>query len=328
MTALLGFILQCGAVAALIGVTSSVLLAIVAIPSKTLFQRFSPAVRADLGFIAGVLPAALVIAGTLGAAAPSIFSALGVAPDHCAIHDHHPHLCILHSSGVGASLAMAGAVAWAVWFFRAATLAKGTFDLHSGLRALERMRLGPPEDGIIRVPGAPRLCHALGFWRGSILISQSLAERLDPVDLRCAIEHEQAHLFRKDPFAHLILSIAALFHAPLVSAVFRRVFRSGAEEACDDAAARAIGDSARVAHALIAVARAQRGAVRVADASGFAEHDLEQRIRRLLTLARPSSGRARGLLYGAVAACSAAVIAAWHMHDIHHAVETTLQSFF
>jgi Zn-dependent protease with chaperone function len=213
--AVLAFLLECAAAAAFIGLALSLVAWLLLAALRWPALRRLPAVRADLAFVLGALPAVGALAVVSAAAAPSLGAALGLWSDHCSSHGHHLHLCILHSAGLRPALAAAGAFSLAVFLFRAGWLARRVVEMRERLAALESLgtrRPGPFP--IITVPGAPRLCHAAGHVHRRILVSESLAAALSAPELRGALAHEEAHLRRRDPLAGLLLAVAGLFTLP------------------------------------------------------------------------------------------------------------------
>src|SRR5687768_6431318 len=104
MMALLGFVLECAAVAAFVGSGVSLLMTAAFFTARPLLLRSSSSLGADLAFLAASLPAIAAVLVTASAAAPSLLSALGFAEDHCLHHTHHLHLCIIHSAGLRPAL--------------------------------------------------------------------------------------------------------------------------------------------------------------------------------------------------------------------------------
>jgi hypothetical protein len=333
MTAVLGFALECAAIAALLGTGASASAMLGAASFRPLLRKLDPSHRADLAFLAGVLPGIVALTGTAAVALPSIASALGFAPDHCLQHGHHLHVCLVHGTPLlRPDLAMLGAAALGIWALRSGSLFAQLVRIHRDASQLERLGTATPGAfPLIHVPGAPRLCHAIGPLRPRILISASLAEQLDPVDLRCALEHETAHLKRRDPLAHVLLSLSGLFALPVWAGALSRAYRSAAEQACDDAAAHAVADGALVATALVKVAGLRRGESRATPALGafgFGEHPLESRVRRLLSEKAFAVRRARALPLSAWLAVGALAFSVLQAAFVHHAVETALHVVF
>lgn len=320
----LAFVLQCAALAALVGVALSLLAWPVAAALGSGRWVRSAALRAELALVAGALPAVGVAAALLGAVLPSAQAFLLGAADHCHEHLHHFHLCFLHLSGLEPPLALAGAAALAAFLFRLGGLLRSAWRERAGLEALRR--LGRRRDGgeapVYLVPGGPLLCHAAGVLRPLVVVSESLAERLDGAELEAALAHERAHLARRDPLALALLGASRLFSLPWASAAASSAYRSASEATCDEAARRAVGDGAVVASALLKVASLRRRGL--ASAPAFGEHALERRVRALL--APSTAGRIRSaapwtLAAVALVAASAAVLCS---AELHHALETAL----
>lgn len=332
MTALLGFILECAAIAALLGTAASVLAWLAMIVCRPMASRVNPSARADFVFLAGVMPAIVAIAGTAAAAAPSLAAAVGLVADHCGGHGHHMHVCIVHRTGLRPDLALLGGIALAAWLVRTCSLLRNALEVANDVRTLERLGTATSDVfAVIEVPGSAPLCHATGFVHRRILLSTGLAARLEPAELRCALAHERAHLQRRDPLASVFLSLAGLFVPPPLASLFQRAYRTSAEEACDDEAARVVGNGPLVAGALVAVARAQQaGAWRpsAAQVFGFGQHRLETRVRRLLARTAIDPQRAYALPIAAAAGLIVFVAALQHAAFFHHAVETALDRLF
>lgn len=332
MTAILGFILECAAIAAMLGAGVSLLTLAVVKLQPLVAKRTNPSPRADVAFVAGVLPAIVAIVCTVAAAMPSLAAGLGLFADHCHEHSHHLHLCFAHGPGIRPDVAALGALALMAWVVRAALLFRQGLAFARDVRRLEQ--LGAPRGTdfpVVEIPGNTPLCHAIGVLRRRILLSTSLLARLAPSELRCALAHERAHLRRADPLASLLLSVAGLFMLPPIARSLQRAYRTAAEDACDDDAARTVGDATLVAGALVAVARLQQHSSwqpAGAQAFGFGQHRLEARVRRLLDGSAFAARRAYALPAAAAAALIISVAALDHAAFFHHAVETALHHLF
>lgn len=327
---LLAFVLECAAVAALTGAAASLLALVAFFLVRRLLRRSPAAVRADVALLLGVVPALVGLAVVTAAAIPPVSSALGYAADHCLAHGHHVHLCLVHSSGLRPVLATVGAFALATFLFRAIVLAKRLAETGTQLRLLER--LGAREDGrypIVYVPGAARLCHAVGIFQPRVLVSAELAWAMEPRELRAALAHEQAHLRRRDPGGLIALAIASLFAVPGVARCFLARFQEAAEEACDAEAAVAVANPRLVAIALVNVAGLQLQSSELdAVVPAFGEGSLERRVRRLLDADALVVAPARAILLLGSTAGVTATLAITEAARVHHAVETALHHFF
>lgn len=324
MISALGFVLECAAVAAVVGTIAS----LVVLAGQLLLARMpsSPARRADAIFALTVVPAAATLAVVLAAAAPSLLAVLGLGADHCTEHRHHLHLCILHSAGVRPALAAAGTLALAVFVFRAGLMVSRQRQAALQVRALER--LGERKAGAfprVLVPGAPRLCHAVGILDRRVILSGAFGERLGSPALGAALAHEYAHLRRRDPLALALLELGSLFLLPGVGRRARALFQVAAEEACDAEAALELNDPLLVAEALVEVARLQRALpLTVGVMAAFGEQALERRVRALTGDSAISVAAARGLSFSAAVIAAGMTAAVLGVDAVHHAVETLL----
>jgi hypothetical protein len=325
MIGLLSFVLECAAVAASIAVLSSVAIAVLWLLLDRVLALGSPTARAETAFSFAIVPALLSIGATGAAALPPITAVLGWTKDHCSHHLHHLHLCLIHSPGLRPALAAVGAFSIAVFVVRVAVLVHGQLQMKRTIDGL--VGLASTTGTLLEIPGEPRLCHAIGFFRGRILLSQSMRSRLDPEQLRSALAHETAHLRRRDPLANLVLSLAGVFHVPGVSTMFSRAYRHAAEEACDDHAASIVGDRSVVAGALVSVAALQRGLSLGWSVPAFGEL-LEGRVRRLLDGDCQRSRPSHALAIGAVMTAVVLGAALDESATLHHAVETLLHHVF
>lgn len=327
MISALAFLLECAAVAAAIGVLTSLLVGpVFLLPSSML--RLRPALRADGAFLLGTLPMGVSLAVVAAAAAPSLGAVVGLGHDHCQSHGHHLHLCLLHSSGLRPVLAVVGALALATFLFRSGGLVLRILRTRGRLAALEKLgtRL-PGAFPVVAVPGAPRLCHAAGVFRRRILLSASLKGALAEGELRAALAHEEAHLRRKDPLAALLLSLAGLFVPPPLARVFASAYQTAAEEACDAEAVLAVGDGTVVAEALVKMATLQRRASIATGVPAFGKLALEQRVRLLLDGQARWVVPSRALLLTTSVVTGMLTFALVHTAFLHHAVETALHFF-
>jgi Zn-dependent protease with chaperone function len=330
--AALAFALQCAAIAALLGAGACVLVAALVVLLRPVVRRLDPSLRGDFAFAAAVLPAVVVVAGTAATALPSIAGVLGLGHDHCLQHDHHLHVCVVHGSALPPELAVLGAAALATWLLRAGLLVRASLQFTREVRALERLgTCSHDRFPVVQIPGAPRLCHAIGVLRRRILLSASVAAKLGPVGTRSVIAHETAHLRRRDPLANLVISCAGLFLLPPWQRLFQRAYRAAAEQACDDDAARLVGDGSVVAETLLAVTKLQQAAWQpgeVTSAFGFGQQPLEARVRRLLAGVASEPRRPHALPALAVTTVIAFALAVQHAAFFHHAVETALHQLF
>jgi hypothetical protein len=123
-----------------------------------------------------------------------------------------------------------------------------------------------------------------GLLRPRVVLSERLAEALDPDATRAALAHEEMHVRHHDPLQIWIAQIATDLQAPWPSARARlHAWKEALELARDEEARRRGVDGADLAAAILAAARlgipdVGRGAV-----AGLCDQSaLERRIQRLL----------------------------------------------
>jgi beta-lactamase regulating signal transducer with metallopeptidase domain len=209
-----------------------------------------------------------------------------------------------------------------------ARLAAGEWRGAKRVQVLSRLGRSQVSDGVeeVWVPGAPRLCHAIGWWRPRVLLSDSLRALVSEGELRAAIAHEHAHHRRRDLLAIVVLRFAGAFQPAALARAAERDFREAAELAADAAAAHHVGDGLLVANALVEISRISIAAPGLA----MGEGSVERRVRALLdrpggeirrAVALPCVGVVLLLL---VAAAHAGIGETHHLLGLHHGVEGIL----
>lgn len=289
----------------------------------------SAARRADVAWLLGAVPAAMALILVLCTAAPSVPALAGPDGDHCLDHGGHGHFCPSHAPTPPAAVSIvAGAlVAWTL--VRVARLVAGE---RRGSRRVERLSLlGRSERsrGVeeVWVAGSPRLCHAVGWWRPRVLVSESLRRLVAPGELGAALAHEHAHLRRRDPLAILILRGVGAFQPSAFALGAERCFRDEAEIAADAAAANEVGDGLLVASALLAISRVSM------PIAGFAmaRDAVERRVYALLDAPEGEVRRALALPVAALSvvalgfALNVGVGETHHLLGVHEGIEGILE---
>jgi Zn-dependent protease with chaperone function len=289
--------------------------------------RLDPAMRAYFLLGWSALPGlagALVVCLTL---APSVTHGLGFGLDHCHAHDHHAHLCLVHTalfSGstperlllgtIGASL-----LAWAT--------VVGT-RLRRQRQVLEMLlALGSASNVGIRhciVPSRRAFALTAGWFDPAILISSRLLDDLVPAEVSTVLAHEQAHQHRRDGLRLVAAEIISRLHWPATRSRILGQLSLAIEQACDEAAARYSGDRLGVAATIVKLSRlgAVEGQTAFATSPAFTGADTADRVQALLQpalTARP--GVAIGaLLIGALLTIAGVATSDWW----HHSAESLL----
>ncbi len=321
--AALAFVLECAAVGACVAVIGSAAAFGLSLLLRNGFG-LTPSRRADLALVLTLGLALATLAVVIATALPPLSSALGGQADDCFSHAHHGHLCLVHLAAPRPALLVLGAAALALFAFRAVLLAARLSRASGSVALLETLgkveHLGFP---IVWVPGAPRLCVATGILRRRVLVSSSLAEALEPPQLEAALAHESAHLRRHDPLVSVLMQLGSLALVPFVAGFLAREHAALTEEACDQAAAREVGEPSLVAEALVRVAAL---ASQPGPALAFGRGNLESRVRALLAMSLSQRVPLRLPLLAAAGAGAALTLSFVFSQSgaVHHAVETLL----
>ena len=159
--------------------------------------------------------------------------------------------------------------------------------------------------------------------RPSIVLSRALLAGLSEPERQALIAHERSHVRRRDALT-LVLGRALSFAYP--SATRRRIDEAvefSAEQACDEAAARAVGDRLTVAEAIV---RTERMMCLVAVpplglvAVGMGAVAIERRVLALIDPPK-SQGRLLAWFVPMLAVLTVLFLAG---DSLHHAVESLL----
>lgn len=283
--------------------------------------RVAPAIRADLALVLAALPAGVVMVVAIAVSLPGALDLLGLAQDHCHDHGGHGHLCLAHPAVAAPAVVALGALAFAATLLRAGLWAADRTAATRDLRAL--LRLGKPGiEGadVVRLDGTVLLCHAAGAFFPRVLVSTRLLGELPPELLSAALEHERAHVRRRDVLARDMLSIVGMFAWPGVTAAATQVWEEAAEEAADAEAAERFGGPV-LARALVAVARMSLGTV--PSSMPLVGARLARRVEALLTHP-PVRRRSLALAVIPALGCALVALAAANADPLHHAAETAL----
>jgi Zn-dependent protease with chaperone function len=283
-----------------------------------------PAVRARRVLAWAALPWAAATTLLVLCFVPSFWSLLGLAADHCPLHDDgHVHLCIAHAPHHPVTLIewvllAAGGLAVGAVAVRVLHDQVATWRAISALLRVAGSEV--PAGGL--VASAEPLSVTAGLLSPLVLVSTGLKSRLPAPHLQAVLAHERAHARRRDPLRLLAVALLGAAHAPKTRKLLVADAALACEEAADEQAASEVGDRTVVAEAIVAVERLLGHRTRqVGLAVGMTGCATEARVGALLRDAAPK-GRgadAHWLLWVALAAGS--LLAA---SEIHHLTETVL----
>ena len=295
-----------------------------ALRSRLLATAPAERARSILAWLAA--PSALAVVLTMLCFLPSALGVLGLGTDHCASHDdHHPHLCLVHRSP-----SPGGAAGWLTLVLVGGAglvpLGRQFVELRRACRLLAGLAAGSTWDarrGVRVLETAEPLSVAAGIRSGDVFLSSGLTDSLPAETLEVVIEHERAHLRRRDALWRVVARALSIMHLPSLRATLLADFALACEQACDEEAAHGVDDRLRVASAIVRVERvlAAHRRSQMLLAPAFGGSDVEARVETLLAdQPYPSlGGGARWPLFviGGVVALAAA-------GSLHHFTETAL----
>ena len=251
-------------------------------------RRYSPEVRARRLYLYALLPWALAWLSVVLAFAPTWMVARGWIGDWClSRHQGLASACPMHGASVEPNL-LAPSMALLVLLLAAVMSVRAACMLRLALRAAHRF--GCVRRRTLRVDGldvdlvscAEPVALSLCVPRDRVVLSEQLAMALDDAELRALIEHERAHLARRDGLGMLVMTIASAILLPRARQALRAEWALAVEQSCDRVAAYRVG-ALPLASALIKYARhASVNSAQPALASRFGQSDLEARVRVLL----------------------------------------------
>jgi len=222
----------------------------------------------------GVLPLGLSLMGCMG--------------------EGHTHFCVAHPH-----LILDEHLLWAIYLVLALLMvsALGTqlYGWWRARRLLESLATVSHYDrqrGVRVMDCEVPIALTAGLSRPIVYISSSLVTALPSDMLRVIVAHERAHARRRDGMIQFVAHLASLLHCPWVRWPLLADLSLACEQACDQEAAREVGDPLRVAETLVALARwfTPAKCVPAVGALSFGSGDLVPRIEALLSTAPTPHG--------------------------------------
>ncbi len=286
-----------------------------------------PAMRAGLLLAMACAPAVVGLTLLLLTLSPPLTHLLGPGTDHCQVHGHHAHFCLLHTpllTGVNPERLILSTAGIAMLLLAAGI----SFRIRRVLRvvrALRTARVPEQEPRPYRVVDSG-IAFALtaGLVRPAIYLSSGLLRQVSAAELAVVVQHEQAHRRRRDALRSLIADLLSRLHLPPVRRRLLEDLHLASEQACDERAAGSAGERLFVAETILKVARLSAGRRPVCDTllPTMTGSDIPARIDALLCSAPTPTGRPR--LWALLAAGLLATFGCVYTDWLHHAVESAL----
>lgn len=279
-------------------------------------RRCGPAAERRALELAATLPAVFGIAAVTVLVAQSLIGA-----DHCLLHHHHAHLCLLHGSPwLGRSWAVTLVTGAAVLGCARYTMLAVTMVRRR--RSIARLRAASSRvDGIWWIDSPHAVCFVAGPRRPEIYVSTGTWDALDDDERAAMLAHERAHVRHGDIGRRILIDVCSSLAAPL-AARLRCLWDSATERLCDARAAADVGSSESVASAMVKVSRL--GVQARISPAGFTPQASALADRVDAVLSDPPTGdRAARVLLTSVACAALGVIvmAAFHAQALHNAIE-------
>lgn len=223
---------------------------------------------------------------------PSWTDSHEIATEHCSSHTNGiAHLCwfdpIVHFSS-------------AIWVAGISLLAAAVlFNVYKGIQLLVKhwrfqttLRLvgqPAPHSGVFRIASEHFFVFSCGLFTPYAFMSSRLMEQLSAKQLDVVLAHEQAHCRRRDVLRRLLLSLAALFHFPVMRRHLLADLALAQEQICDAAAVQKVGDRLFVAETIVNLARKLNMQIPEQDIGviAFNGSHIDIRIQQLLEPPRP-----------------------------------------
>lgn len=223
---------------------------------RSRLARLSPKKRARVLYLLCIAPVGLGLLHTALCFLPGALGTVWSSFDHCMYHTGHEHLCLVHLPGtagtlVGWSVSLLVLACFLVPFCR--YLARAWRTRRQFEQLVWSARRDDDHDAWVIDSDIPFAVALMA--RSRIVLSSSILERLSSTNLQVVLEHERAHVQRRDPLWRLIAALSACAHLSNTRQQLLDDLELASEQACDEAAGERLGSRVRVAQALLAVER-------------------------------------------------------------------------
>ncbi len=307
------------------GLLSCLVCGLVAPKAVAALRHWEPTRRHLALVLLAAAPALLTAACFLTLLSPSIVALFAPALDHCLVHDDgHAHLCFSHlpHHAPHPAIWVCSAFLFTLLAFAAAERVWRVASSARVARGLLRTS-SKSDEGVHVLESDAVLCATVGLLRPKVVVSRQVLEGLPDLERRALIVHEQSHARRHDALARSLVRLAILLYPRSTGLRIAQALDLAAEQACDEAAARAVGDRLAVADAIVRIERMMSGAPLSQlglVAVGMGQLAIEQRVHSLV---HPHAER--GAPLGWLLLISVMLIGMFAAGDfLHHAVESIL----
>lgn len=270
---------------------------------------------------APLLGTAMLMLAALG---PSILSLFEPTWDHCLAHDgRHAHLCFLHWPTHAPHAVVWGlSAALLIWLGSHIASYIGNVRRASAQARVLTQTCEPPSHGATVLEGPTLVCAAIGLLTPRVFVSRSLLRDLSETQREALFAHEASHALRRDALVRLVARAAAAMYPGAARCQIDDALELAAEQACDEYAARMVGDRVAVAETILRVERAFGDTLPTNSpvAVGMYQGHLASRIESLLAEPRVA-GSTRAVLFPIALASGVLCLGS---EPVHHAIEWSL----
>lgn len=314
-----GSLVGFGVVFVLIAWTLSVALTFLLWTGRRWVRRLGPAAERRAVELVAAIP---VLLGIAVVTMLVVRSQVGI--DHCQVHDHHVHLCLMHGAPWTEQLWAVTLVTLvvAISLVRLALLGVATLRRRGSVSRLRRACRY--DDGIWWIDTPHALCFVSGFYAPEIFVSTGAWSALGDDERAAMLAHERAHVRQRDVARRFVLDLLLLAGAPF-ALLLRRAWDCATERLCDARAADVIGSGEAVASAMVKVCRL--GANPSFSHASFTPPGgvLAERVEAVLA-EEPAGDRAAHMLLTLVAAVASVLVllATSQTESLHHVLESLL----
>ena len=225
-------------------------------------RSLNPARQSDILLFWNMLPVLASFFILFVALLPSLLEMLGISTDHCLGHpEGHLHFCLIHLHAPSNSLFIWGPALFYLGFLLTVVL-NLCVDLCETCRFKRKLNNFNPEkiaaDTFLLDTDTP-LALSCGLWRQQIFLSTGLVNNLSGDEYDIVIQHERAHIKRRDALKKLLARGFSLAHFPALRRQQLCLFILSNEQACDNASVRQPRDKSTAAELLVKIEKLYRG---------------------------------------------------------------------
>lgn len=229
---------------------------------KNKIQNICPEQQSIIVFGWSILPVFSSFFITFIALLPSLLQILGISTDHCLGHSEgHIHFCLIHLNEPVNSVLVWG-LAFLYLGLLLVTVLSILADIYEAFRfKIKLKRLNPEkiDKDIFLLSTDTPLALTCGSFFKQIFLSSGLLDNLSKDEYAIVINHERAHINRRDALKKLIARGFSLSHFPGTRKRLLSHLILANEQACDNASISRQQDKPKAAELLVKIEKLYQG---------------------------------------------------------------------